>query len=277
LKTPDADVARHLAFLYAEFPLIESDAVVDAELTVRRKLPWLGWFSIRVDGAVQYNWLRKKLLTPMIEWTFNVCVFQRPHQYFMLHAGVVAKDDRALILPGRAGSGKSTLCAALLQNGWRLLSDEVALVRPEDGRLQPVPRPVSLKEDSIRVIGRLDPNAVLGPEWHETPKGTVAHLLPPSESVARADETAEPAWLLFPKFDKDVTPNLEPVKKATALMRAADNAFNYSVLGKHGFEMLTGLIDRCRCYEIRYGSAADTLEIIESLTSSPAAGTARER
>ena len=270
VKSRLPEVARGLAFLYAEFPLVEQDAVVDAEIIVRRKLPWPGWVSIRVDGAMQYNWLRRKLVTPMIEWTMNVCVFQRPHQYFMVHAGVVASQGRAAILPGRAGSGKSTLCAALVQNGWRLMSDEVALIRPSDGMIQPVPRPISLKEESIDAIRRFAPDAVLGPEWSGTSKGTVAHLLPPPDSVARADETAQPVWLLFPVFEKGATATLEPVTKAAALMRTADNAFNYSVFGQQGFEMLAALIDRCDCYEFRYGNLPDALDRFETLGQSHA-------
>jgi HprK-related kinase A len=269
VKTRLADVARGLSFLYGEFPLAEQDAVVDAELIVRRKLPWPGWVSIRVDGAIQYNWLRRRLVTPMIEWTINVCMFQRPHQYFMVHAGVVANRGRAAILPGRAGSGKSTLCAALIRDGWRLLSDEVALIRPTDGMIQPVPRPISLKEESIEVIRRFAPDAVLGPEWPGTSEGTVAHLLPPPDSVARAGETARPAWLLFPVFEKGAATTLVPVTKAAALMRTADNAFNYSVFGQQGFEMLSGLIDRCACYEFRYGDLADALRQFETIESAP--------
>ena len=267
VKSRLPDVARGLAFLYAEFPLVEPGSVVDAEIIVRRKLPGAGWVSIRVDGAMQYNWLRRKLVTPMIEWTMNVCVFQRPHQYFMVHAGVVACQGRAAILPGRAGSGKSTLCAALVQNGWRLLSDEVALIRPSDGMLQPVPRPISLKEESIETIRRLAPGAVLGPEWPGTSKGTVAHLLPPPDSVTLATETAQPTWLLFPVFERGAATTLEPVTKATALMRTADNAFNYSVLGRQGFEMLAGLIDRCECFEFRYGDLKEALGRFDMLAS----------
>ena len=269
VKSPLAEVAHSLAFLYAEFPLVGQDEVVDAEIIVRRKLPWVGWVSIRVDGAVQYNWLRSDLVTPMIEWTMNVSVFQRPHPYFMVHASVVANQGRAAIFPGRAGSGKSTLCAALVQCGWRLLSDEVALIRPSDGLIQPVPRPISLKEESIDAIRRFAPDAVLGPEWPGTSKGTVAHLLPPPDSVARAGEPARPAWLLFPVFDKGATATLEPVTKASALMRTADNAFNYSVLGQQGFEMLAGLVDRCECFEFSFGSLPDAVRRLETLESTP--------
>lgn len=267
IKTRLADVVRGLAFLYTEYPVVDQAGVADAEITVRGKLPWARWVSIRVDGALHYNWLRRRLVMPMVEWTINVCVFQRPHQYLMVHAGVVADGDLVAILPGQAGSGKSTLCAALLQRGWRLLSDEVALVRPADGRIQPVPRPISLKEESIDVIRQFAPDSVIGPEVSGTSKGTVAHLLPPVDSVTRAGEAASPAWVIFPVFERGGGATLSPVSKASALMRTAENAFNYSVFGRQGFDVLSVLIDRCQCYELRFGNLDDALLQLESLQS----------
>jgi hypothetical protein len=43
---------------------------------------------------------------------------------------VLERGGRALLLPAPSGSGKSTLCAGLAFNGWRLLSDELALLDP---------------------------------------------------------------------------------------------------------------------------------------------------
>lgn len=45
------------------------------------------------------------------------------------------------MLVGTTGAGKSTLCAALCADGWRLLSDEMALIEPDTGRLRGMGRP----------------------------------------------------------------------------------------------------------------------------------------
>jgi HprK-related kinase A len=224
LRTALPDVARVFAFLYQAFPLLDADSVVDVEVEVRSKFGLRGWISILADGETQYDWLRRRLAVPLVEWTMNVCVFQRPHQYFMLHAAVVERSGRAAVLPGRAGSGKSTLTAALAHRGWRLLSDEVAPIRPSDREVVPVPRPVSLKDESIDVIARFAPDAVIGPRTPGTSKGTVAHVLPPADSVRRAGETAEIAWILFPEYVRGERAAIHPVPKARALLRAAERA-----------------------------------------------------
>jgi HprK-related kinase A len=124
---------------------------------------------------------------------------------------------------------------------------------------------LSLKDASIETIKRFAPNAMMGPKWPGTTKGTIAHLLPPRDSVDRASETGEPAWLMFPAYDANLRAELRPVSKGRALIRAADNGFNYSVLGRLGFETLADLIDRCECYDLRYGDLDAAIKLLDAL------------
>ena len=266
-RTDLPDVAAGLRFLYSQFPLLDGDHIVDAELHIRTK-PFLPRrVSIAVDGEVQFDWLPRRVVVPMAEWALNVCVFHRSHQYFMLHAAVVERGGQAALCVGRAGSGKSTLCAGLVHRGWRLLSDEVALIRPADLAIQPVPRPVSLKEESIAIIQEWAPQAQFGPVWPQTSKGRVAHMLPTPDSVARAEETALPRWLIFPRYDRDAPTTLAPVPKARAFIQAADNSFNYSVLGRPAFETLVRVIDRCDCFDLRFGDLPSAIRETTSLAA----------
>ena len=266
-KTELPDAAEGLRFLYSAFPVLDGPAIVDAEIDIRTKPLLHRRVSIAVDGEVQFDWIPRRILVPMAEWALNVCVFHRSHQYFMLHAAVVERGGRAVLLVGRAGSGKSTLCAALVHRGWRLLSDEVALIRPFDVSIQPVPRPVSLKEESIEVIRRSAPHAVIGPTWLRTSKGNVAHMLPTEASVARVEETAAARWLFFPRFDREGPTATRPLSKARALLGAADNSFNYSVLGRPAFETLVRVVDGCDCFELPFADLESALHCVESCTT----------
>ncbi len=44
------------------------------------------------------------------------------------HAAAVVKDNGAILLAGASGVGKSTLLAALLQRGWKMLADDLSAV-----------------------------------------------------------------------------------------------------------------------------------------------------
>jgi HprK-related kinase A len=178
---------------------------------------------------------------------------------------VVEKEGRAVILPAPPGSGKSTLCAALVARGWRLLSDELTLVRLDDGQVDPVPRPVSLKNGSIDVIRAWAPQALLSPPVTDTVKGTVAHMRAPYESVARALEPATPAWIVFPTWRAGAAAELVPVPRARAHLRLAENAFNYSLLGAAGFTAAARLADHARSFDFSYGTLDDAMAVFERL------------
>jgi hypothetical protein len=91
-----------------------------------------------------------------------------------VHAGMVAIDGRALLLPGRSGCGKTTLTAALLAAGAAYGSDEYAVLGP-DGRVHPYPRPLEVRDGAVRTrvpAARLGAATLSGP----VPVAAVAHL-----------------------------------------------------------------------------------------------------
>jgi len=110
---------------------------------------------------------------PHFEWGLNWLIASQAHQYLMFHAAILERNGQAMMLPAAPGSGKSTLCAALMLNGWRLLSDEFGLLRPETGLLDPLPRPIPLKNESIDIIRQYSQKAVFGPTYPKTRKGDV--------------------------------------------------------------------------------------------------------
>jgi HprK-related kinase A len=211
-------LARTLGQMYADYPVLDDTALADFDLllTRGRGLRRLVRPQVRFhyDGMAPFQPLPLVQAFPMFEWAMNWCVSSQAHSWLVIHAAVVEKGGSAVILPAQPGSGKSTLCAALVARGWRLLSDELTLVRLVDGRIDPLPRPVSLKNGSIDVIRAWAPAAELSPPVADTLKGTVAHMRAPGASVARAGEPATPAWIVFPKWRAGAAAELVPVPQA---------------------------------------------------------------
>jgi hypothetical protein len=159
------------------------------------------------------------------------------HQFAIVHAATVEKNGRGYIFPGAPGSGKSTLCAALVCRGWRLLSDEMAMISLKDGLLWPIPRPVSLKNASIDIIRKFGKDVFLGDVVADTAKGNIAHMRPPTEYLE--------------------------ISKAQTLMRLAENCFNYPVLGAAGFNCLADTVERSRCFTAIYSDLDDIIVSLE--------------
>jgi HprK-related kinase A len=273
IQTTIAQVADGIGLLYADYPLLDEGDFADFYINLRQPGGLRRWFRPQVrfdcDGMAPFKPLPVEQAYPMFEWVLNWCVSSRANRYLIIHAAVVEKDGCAAILPAPPGSGKSTLCAALVGKGWRLLSDELALVGLDDAMITPLPRPISLKNGSIEVIRRYAPGSVFSRAVSDTSKGTVAHLKAPADSIARASETARPAWVIFPKYEAGAGASLEPVAPARAFMRVAENAFNYSLLGAQGFEALAEVIAHSSSYNFTYSVLDEAIEVFSNLRPPP--------
>jgi len=67
------------------------------------------------------------------------------HRVFV-HAGVVGWKGKAIVIPGRSYSGKSTLVAELVRAGATYYSDEYAVLDSR-GRVHPFYKPLELREE----------------------------------------------------------------------------------------------------------------------------------
>jgi len=269
VRSPIPGVAEGIHLLYADHSLHGDTTFADFHVLLSRSGGMRRWLRRQVlfnfEGRVPFLPLPYDQAFAMLEWGLNWCVANHAHQYLILHAAVVEKGGYAVILPGAPGAGKSTLCAGLVARGWRLLSDELALISTMDLQLTPLTRPISLKNTSIEVIRDFSPGTTLGPVVRDTRKGTLTHVKPPRESVSRAAESVSAAWLVFPRYQQGAGADMTPQPKGRSLMRAAEMGFNYSLLGLNGFQTLTRLIDECACYDFCYSDLAEAVAVFDEL------------
>ena len=221
IRTGIPEVADGIATCYADYELLPDGAFIDFHIRLDPPGGLRRWFRPQVvfhfDAAQPFYPLPYDQAFPFLEWGLNWCIAQTTLQFVVLHSAVVERGGDAVILPGPAGTGKSTLCAGLVMAGWRLLSDELALIDARTGLVTPVPRPISLKNESIDVIRIAYPDAILGPVAPHTRKGRLAHLRPPADNVARAGELARLRWIV----DSPVCPGqpgcLHPVSEGAGV------------------------------------------------------------
>lgn len=269
LKSPLESVAKAVSFFYGDYELCEAGRFIDYRVHVAPPGVFRRWFRPQVnfsfDGLMPFKPLPQVQAFAMFEWGLNWVIANNAHQFLVIHAAVVERHGRALIFPGSPGSGKSTLCAALVNRGWRLLSDEMALISLANGLVTPFPRPVSLKNASIDIIRKFAEEAVIGDVIHETAKGSVAHMRVPLGSIEACGQQAVPGVVIFPRWQAGAASSLSEIPKGQALLRVAENSFNYNVLGIAGFNTLADMIDRCRCYAYSYELLDDAVETIGGL------------
>ncbi|CAN5289892.1 HprK-related kinase A [soil metagenome] len=251
--------------LYAEYPRAP---IPDFTVRLQPPNPWRR--LIRPSVAIQGDHvLAEAVPLPLsmgllaAEMGMNLQIALGERRFLLLHAASVERDGRALILTGESGSGKSTLSALLGANDWRFMGDEFVLIEPETGRAFPFPRPVSLKNQSIAALTALLPDDRFGPLLTNTPKGDIRHLRPDTSAIAKMEEPAVPALILFPCFGppRDV----REVAASEAFVRLTQASTNYVALGERGFSALTRLVTALPARAIDYPDTATGIALVEKL------------
>jgi HprK-related kinase A len=220
-----------------------------------------------IDGQDPFKPLPKEQALPLVEWGLNYAIAGLAHQYLIIHAAAIEKNGRVAILPGAPGAGKSTLAAGLVHRGWRLLSDELALIRREDLRVVPLARPVNLKNGSIGLMRAFAPDAVFSKPVIDTVKGTVALMRAPEESLARVAEAAPVGWIVFPQWRRDVRAQFSDFSKAAGLVEVGHHAMNYSLHGAQGFSVLGDIFEQSGCYRFIYGELDEAARAFDALAA----------
>jgi hypothetical protein len=93
---------------------------------------------------VEYPAAPEKYAYQIILWE----LFEQSDDFFLLHAGVVSKNDQAIIIAGYPGTGKTTLVLALLKSGFTFYSDEICPIHKITGKIHPFLRTPWVKTDA---------------------------------------------------------------------------------------------------------------------------------
>jgi HprK-related kinase A len=256
-----------MRLLYADYPVAP---VLGYTVRLEPSRIFRRWIrpSVRISGdhtlpeAAPFP-LAQSLLAAEMGMNLQVALGER--RFLLLHAACVERDGRAIILTGESGFGKSTMSALLGARGWRFMGDEFVMIEPATGLAHPFPRPISLKNESIAVLASMLPDARFGPLLRDTPKGDVRHLRPDPSAIARMEEPATPAIILFPCYGPPS--QIREVAASEAFVRLTQASTNYVALGEAGFTTLTRLVTTLPARAIDYPDTATGVALIEQLWS----------
>lgn len=102
-------------------------------------------FNILYSGATRLSRTHDLEATLRhLELDLELYIADRARRRTFVHAGVVGWNGRAIVIPGRSGSGKSSLVKALVRAGATYYSDEFAVL-DERGRVHPYPLPLTIR------------------------------------------------------------------------------------------------------------------------------------
>lgn len=272
LSTTIPEVRLAVERLYSDYDFLPSHGAEFCDFHIRIQKPpgirscYKPQAEFLLDGKKPFKPLPLSQAYPFFEWGLNWCIASSCYTHLLIHAAVVERHGKSLILCGVPGAGKSTLCAALVSRGWRLLSDEMAMFELPSLKLLPIVRPVSLKNDSIHIIQDFANDVVMGKSYHDTAKGTVSHMKPPTSSVLAATVPSSPQWIVFPQYQAKAPTSLVACSKASMIPRLKKNSFNARVLGDVAHNALSDLVQRCLCFDFIYSNLNEAVQLFGELS-----------
>ena len=152
IQTKLPQLARQLHFLYAYYNIVE-DEIVDIHVQILPKFsfgnPLSPLIHFTIDGQSPFPPFPADQALAALEWGINLVIAIRINHLLMFHSAAVERNGSLILLPAWPGSGKTTLCTALIHRGYRLFSDEFGLIDPLSDFFTPIPRLMLLKNQSI--------------------------------------------------------------------------------------------------------------------------------
>jgi hypothetical protein len=199
---------------------------------------------------------------PLIVQENLIIAHYQAQPYLMaMHAGGIVRGDQTVIFPAESGSGKSTLTAAMLSEGFELLSDEIALLG-YDGLLRPVPFALNIKEGSWNVLEKFYPKLMEGPRYLRF-DGQYVRFLPPDNLTRKKRRVSS---IIFPKYTKGKETTLAPITSCEALRRIRLAGYQLDrPLSRENFEKILANLLSAPAYTLEYESLHEAAETIKKV------------
>lgn len=186
----------------------------------------------------------------------------------LLHAGGVATaDGRTIVVHGASGAGKTTLCAALVAQGLAYLTDETLTLDPQSLRIEPFPKPLTIKPGSQHVLSALRPAPdQIDPEsgnWQVSADRVGGPTIP--------DVHLHPSLIVFPGFEPDAREvDVAEVRRARAAFVLAEQSSSLWAIQPRPLAAIERIVSVAPAVQVSYSDAfAAAATIVEKLETLP--------
>lgn len=222
------------------------------------------------DGLMPVVWhATTAMMVPSLKLLLRKFAVSRQTYFMEIHAGVVLLGNDAVLLPGSAGRGKTTLTAALVRSGGTYFSDEIALLEETSLDVRPMPLAMTIKPGGIEPLLDLYPALnTLGEHLRED-RQPVRYLPPPLEGRCPADQAPRPArWVVFPHYEAGGDTVVNPLSQAQGLRHLLDESLVLpDSLDRQKVERLVDWARQLQFYDLRMSSLEAGVRAVHDLAT----------
>lgn len=219
-----------------------------------------GNFSVSVDGD-EAETFDGRTLAPGLKLKLTEAAFELA-ELMVVHAATLLHGDRAVLLLGDPGAGKSTLSLHAAARGpFGLGGDDIAELLP-DGRVRPFRFPATVKDGAVDLLADLYPAVRTAPDFLRQDGVRVRYL----DAGAGLPETAEVGWIVALSRKSGATAGRQPISTAEAMRLLLRGAWSEDrEIDADGFEAMAHCVGGAQCCRLRYDSLPDALGVLEAM------------
>ena len=224
--------------------------------------------SVRIDNGEEYGPRpASAALAGLVTAVTRLALDETPDQLH-LHCAALTLDDRGVLISAAAGTGKSTLAAALIGAGWTYVSDEAVAFGLEVSMIHGFPKPLMIKPGGGDLVPELRAARIsLAADddgWWQVPASAIttriASRLSPSLIVILHRQTGGVTT------NAPVATPLHPVDTVVELMQETMDPERF---GPDAIVALSRLAARCRCVSLPVGPLVATTALLRELNQQP--------
>ena len=191
-------------------------------------------------------------------WAVNQRVIERARDFYLIHAAVLClPSGGAVLLPGEAGSGKSSLTVALAASGLHYMSDELAAIDPISGRVYPYPKAATLKPGSYDLFAHL-----LATAHEPLPGARQRHLTTDEMGTHGVLDPHDVRAVVFPQFTPEGETGTVQLTTGQLAHGLARHSLSLEMYGARGLPLLVGLARGATGLSMRHRDLDEAVSVV---------------
>ena len=261
IEYQDDEISDLLNFLFQDLNE-QTDLVSSETFLIEKDLESNKWRLTR-DGKSLFNGENTAGLGVILMGEVLFHLICNNDKGLAIHAGLVSDDNKAILIPGTSGSGKTSVTTWLLTKGMRYHTDELVTIHLASHNLKAFCRPLNIKTNGVAAVKSLIDFDAIEDQLRVSQGVTmIPHRLVNPDYRA---ELPKITHVIFPKYIADTKPELIKLSGAEAgleMMRSNVIARN---LPSHGFTEIIKIVRNIPAYRVHYQHFDDLPALMEQV------------
>jgi hypothetical protein len=203
-------------------------------------------------------------LGPLLHGLVGLLAVRHYKHLLAIHASCLVRSGNALLLPGRSGSGKTTMTAALMAAGWEYMSDDTALLLPQTLECVGAPYALTLKEGAWPIVRRYFPIIDRAASHLRSDERWVRYLCPTRHNSLKPRPVR---WVGFPHRSTTATSSMHPLEQVEGLYRFLEHCCAIPhLLDSNDIQLLVRWSANIRFFEFAIADIDEAVAQVDAMT-----------